>query len=96
MNDSKLKEYARKYAEEHLMSGCFNVNGEQRVEINDLAYFYETLLATILRTHCIVSKERVKEIYRACSEIIDKGLCGAESAIQRVSLLDDLFGESLF
>ncbi len=106
MTDQKLQQLAREYANKHLTSGCFNVNGEPRVDVRDLAYFYETLLSDIAKTHCIVSRKSVKTqwliIEHDKKQMLEKSnpigeqvaLAGVYQA--KLELIDKLFGESTF
>lgn len=84
MNQNQLKALAREYA-------------ESLTEDNQYAPFDTELLITIdflrwlTKTHLIVEKRKVQEIHHACSKTIDCGWYGTESAIQRLSLLEELF-----
>ena len=62
MTPEEIKKIAEEYAAKHLMSSCFSVNGEQRVNGTDLAYFYEVLLSDILAHHYIVDKYNVGQM----------------------------------
>lgn len=97
MTHEEIKKIAEEYADKHYMSGCFSVDGEFRVNLSDLRYFYETLLSDLTARYYLVEKGKVEEEYKeACDEIAfeteTKSVLHQNVALGKKSLLEDLFG----
>lgn len=93
MTDKEIEKLAREYAEANPPQGIKDeVLRKNCIQLNTEAY--KRVINLILRTHCIVSKEKAIEEYEGWRQFLGtKDETAAQAAMWQ---LKELFGEELF
>ena len=100
----EIKKIAREYAKEILSKQPMAAHSipeiwEKAVADTEkpLAELFEPLIAYLSRDYCIVPKSKVKEMYEKSKTMIrSNSIIDQDCGIVRNSLMDYLFGKSLF
>lgn len=89
MTDKELQQLAREYAEQNPPQGLKD-EVLKRALIEKNAEIFEKFLVWLTKTHCIVSREKVKEL---CRLAIDNSMSVDYGLIDGLTDMGDMFNE---
>lgn len=103
MNDDEITRLAMQYAEQEADSYDYDMyadpNTKRNIAVKSFANQAKPVLAWLLRTHCLVTREKLEQIYQNCCTVVGyfpernlREISPLNKSIGQKMLLESLFG----